>query len=244
MAVHNAVIVHLLRWIAGIAAVAYSLAAAGAAAPATISATYNAYMNGMTIGVITEQFQADGGRYRIVSDTRPVGLAVLLQRHPLRFVSRGHVGREGLRPVRFEGRRNVSDPPQVSADFDWPASQLLITHNGKAESLPVSPGTQDRLSIMYQFMFMPLNKVRVVEFAMTNGRKLDVYRYRVTPDVELDTPLGRVKTLHLVKQREPGDTATEVWLSPAHRHLVLKMLIVEKDGIRYEQVIQNLELRD
>ena len=97
---------------------------------------------------------------------------------------------------------------------------------------------------MYQFMFMPLEKSRQVEFAMTNGRKLDRYRYRITPDVELDTPIGRVKTLHLVKQRDPGDTTTEVWLSTQHQLLPVKMLIVEKDGVRFEQVIQSLELRD
>jgi hypothetical protein len=56
--------------------------------------------------------------------------------------------------------------------------------------------------------------------------------------------LGRLKTLHLVKQREPGDTVTEVWLSPQHQYLPVKMLIMEKESVRLEQVIQSLEIRD
>lgn len=213
-------------------------------APKSVRATYNGFMNGMAIGVISEQFESDGANYRIVSDTKPMGLAAFVQRQPLRFSSTGQVGRDGLRPVRFEGRRTAGDSPQVAADFDWGQNQIVLKHHGKTEPFALAAGTQDRLSVMYQFMYLPPERLRVLDFSMTNGRKVDRYRYRATPDVEIDTGLGRLKTVHLVKQREPGDTVTEVWLSPQHQNLPVKMLIVEKDGMRFEQVIQNLEIRD
>ncbi|HYC45804.1 MAG TPA: DUF3108 domain-containing protein [Burkholderiales bacterium] len=218
--------------------------ASAAAGSRSVRATYAGTLNGMSIGVITEVFETDGATYRIVSDTRPIGLAVLLQRQPLRFVSRGHLTRDGLKPAHFEARRSANDPPQVSAEFDWSQGQVTLRHNGKMEAHAISIGTQDRLSIMYQFMFMRLARERQVEFAMTNGRKLDRYRYRVTPDVEIDTALGRLKTLHLVKEREQGDTAAEVWLSPQHQNVAVKIVIVERDGMRFEQAIQSVEFRD
>lgn len=214
------------------------------AAPKLVRATYAGFMNGMSIGTITEQFESDGTRYRIVSDTKPIGLAALLQRQPLRISSTGQVTREGLHPVLFEARRSANDAPQVSAEFDWPQGQLVLKHAGKTESVSLPPGTQDRLSVMYQFMYWPLERLRQLEFPMTNGRKLDRYRYRATPDVELDTGIGRVKALHLVKQREPNESVSEVWLSSQHQHFPVKLLIVERDGIRFEQVIQTLEVRD
>jgi hypothetical protein len=96
---------------------------------------------------------------------------------------------------------------------------------------------------MYQFMFYDYAGRQHIEFPMTNGRKLDLYRYTVTPDVEIDTPLGRMSTLHLVKQREPGDSETEIWLAPEHRYLPVKMVIVEDDGVRYEQLVSRLEVQ-
>jgi hypothetical protein len=213
-------------------------------APKAVHATYNGLMNGMAIGVITEHFESDGATYRIVSDTKPMGLATFFQRQPLRFLSNGQVGRDGLRPSRLEARRSANDAPQVVADLDWSQSQLVLRHHGKTESFPLSAGTQDRLSVMYQFMFLPPDRLRSLEFPMTNGRKVDRYRYRAMPEVELDTALGRIKTMHLVKQRDPGDTVTEVWLSPQHHYLPVKMVIVGKDGMRFEQLIQSLELRD
>ena len=228
----------------GLLACLTTLSCSAFATPKSVKATYGGYMNGMAIGVITEHFDVDGAAYRISSDTRPMGLAAFVQRQPLRFVSRGQVTREGLRPDHFEARRNPGDAPQVTADFDWSQPLVTLKHGGKLESFALPPGTQDRLSIMYQFMFMRLDRTRVVEFPMTNGRKLDRYRYRITSDVEIDTALGRLKTLHLVKEREPGESAAEVWLSPQHQHLAVKVVIVEKDGMRFEQTVQSLELRE
>lgn len=213
-------------------------------APGEIQATYNAYMNGVPIGVISERFEAERGTYRIVSESRPSGLAALIQRQPLRFESSGELTREGLRPLHFEGRRTAAEPPQVTADFKWREKELMLNNKGKIELKSLASGTQDRLSIMYQFMFMPISEARHIDFWMTNGRKLDRYRYLVTPEVEIETPLGRMRTLHLVKQREPDDTVTEVWLSGAHRNLPVKMLIVEKNGLRFEQIVQGLEIHD
>ena len=78
---------------------------------------------------------------------------------------------------------------------------------------------------------------------MTNGRKIDRYRYSVAPDVTIDTPYRRLDTVHLVKQREPNETATEIWLAPELNFVTAKLLIVEEDGVRYEQLLTRLEVR-
>jgi hypothetical protein len=96
---------------------------------------------------------------------------------------------------------------------------------------------------MYQLVFMPVERMKFVEFPMTNGRKLDRYRYQVTPDVEIETPIGRLKTLHLVKQREGNESAAELWLAIEHQRFPVKLLIVQKNGMRFEQMVQTLELR-
>jgi hypothetical protein len=78
---------------------------------------------------------------------------------------------------------------------------------------------------------------------MATGRKLDRYRYAITPDVVIDTPLKRLSTLHLVKQREQDDTGTEIWLAPEFHYLPVRVVIVESDGVRYEQVATRVEAK-
>jgi hypothetical protein len=213
------------------------------AAPRSVRVSYNGFMNGIPVGAISEVYESDGATYRIVSETKPTGLAAVILRQPLYVTSAGRLSREGLRPSQFEARRSPNESPVVSAAFDWAGKQLTIKHNGKTESMALPAGTQDRVSVMYQFMFIPPERLQQLEIPMTNGRKLSRYHYRAAEDAEIDTGLGRLKTVHLVKQRDPDDPVTEVWLSPQHQYLPVKMLIIDRE-MRFEQIIQSVEVRD
>ena len=133
-----------------------------------------------------------------------------------------------------------------TADFDWKSDKLTMTHDGVNQIVALPPATQDRLSAMYQFMYLVQSKPRAastVEMPMTTGRKFDRYRYDVHQDVVIDTPLKRITTLHLAKQRDQNDSHTEIWLAPEFHYLPVKVLIVESDGVRYEQIVTRLDVK-
>jgi hypothetical protein len=231
----------VLRTVTFLAGLAVCAVAAASQAPHSVSATYNVYLNGAHVAVMNETFEVQGSKYRIVSESTPIGALALLQR-PATVVSHGKVTPEGLRPERFDGRRVGGG--EVSAEFDWGAERLSFTRDGKTDTVALPAGTQDRLSIMYQFMFYAFGRRARLELAMTDGRRLAHYEYAVTPKVEIDTPLGRMVTLHLVKQTEPGGSDTEIWLARDRRFLPVKMLIRESNGMRYEQVATRIEIRN
>lgn len=211
--------------------------------PASIKASYNLLRNGLHIATVQESFAKDGDKYAIVSATDPAGPLKLLFRTQVRIHSSGAVTPSGLRPELFDYGRLDDASKNVNAEFDWSAEQLRMAFEGRTQTVPLLRGTQDRLSLMYQFMFLPLDKLKLVAFPMTNGRKIETYRYQVAGSEPIDTPLGRMNALHLVKQREPGDNAVEVWLAPEHSFMPVRLVIVESDGSRFEQVITRLELK-
>jgi hypothetical protein len=211
--------------------------------PQEVAVSYSVKRGSVAIAIVEERFEAGEQGFRISSETSAVGLFVLIQPKAARFTSSGRITERGLQPRRFEAGRGTDDPRRVSADFDWAQSRLTIKHDGREQTLALPDGTQDRLSAMYQFMFIDLENRRHVEIAMTNGRKFDNYLYTVTPGVEIDTALGRLPTLHLIKRRDPGETQAEIWLSPAHANLPVRMLVIEEDGARYEQTVTRLDMR-
>ena len=213
------------------------------AVPQSVRAQYDVSMNGAPVGVMQDAFEIRDNRYQIISETHATGVLALVQRRPARVTSNGEVDRSGLRPHAFEATRGNSDARRARADFDWSAHTLTLTHDGRVNTVTLPPATQDRLSVMYQFLFLAPEQLRELKFAMTNGRKLDQYRYAVGPDTALDTPLGRLPVVHLVKQLAPGDTATEIWLARDHGLLPVKMRIVEDDGSRFEQIITRIEMQ-
>jgi hypothetical protein len=226
-----------------VCAIAMMLSTAVQAVPSSVHASYNVMRNGLHIAVITERYENSDNTYSIVSNSKAVGLFALVQRKVVSVVSRGNITRAGLQPLQFNAQRAGRKARRVLADFDWKAATLKMQFDGRTETATLQRGTQDRLSIMYQFMHMPPPRKHTFEFAMTNGRKLDHYRYAVTPNVTIDTPYQRLVTLHLVKLREPDESVTEIWLSPVHHFVPAKLLIIEDDGVRYEQLLTGLEVK-
>lgn len=228
---------------AALLAPALAVTAATPSPPQSVSASYNVLRNGAHVGVMRESFEAADGRYRISSETRAVGLLAIFAPNPLRVTSSGRLTGAGLLPLHFEGRRGDDDPRQVRADFDWEGARLKVARSGRNEVLPLPPGTQDQLSIMYQFMFIAPDGMRELHLSRTTGRRMERHHYTVRAGVEIDSPIGRVMTVHLVRQHGPEESGVEIWLAPQHRYLPMRMLILDDNGARYEQVITRLEIK-
>ncbi len=222
------------------------LACAGwacAAPPSLVKAHYEVHRDGLHVATVNETFEHRGTTYSIVSESNPAGLLALFIRTRIKVTSHGNVTPGGLRPAQLEYGRLDDASKNVSARFDWKTDQLFMSFDGRNETVALPKDTQDRLSLMYQFMFLPAEKLGNLAFHMTNGRKVEAYRYQLAGSEALNTPLGKLNTVHLVKQRESGDNAVEVWLAPEHHHLPVKVLIVENDGSKYEQTITRIETR-
>ena len=58
----------------------------------------------------------------------------------------------------------------------------------------------------------------------------------------LRTAAGNIETLHLVKLRDSGDARqTEIWLDVQRSYIPVRLLVVEKDGTRVDQVVTRFE---
>ncbi len=214
-----------------------------AAAPATVQANYDFYRDSMQVATVRERYETHDGRYSVVSDTAPSGMLAALIRARIKVESSGTISATGLQPDQFAYTRLDDASRNITAAFDWPASQLRMHFDNHDETAALQPGIQDRLSVMYQFMFAPAASIEDFTFQMTNGKKTEQYHYKLVGREELDTSLGKFKTLHLAKQRSGDESANEVWLAVDRNMFPVKLLIVESDGSRYEQVITQLDFR-
>jgi hypothetical protein len=156
--------------------------------------------------------------------------------------SSGSVGSKGLQPLRFSDQREQDEGRNRTVEFDWNARQLALINHDKRSVLPLPDGTQDRLSAMYQFMFLSLAKTNSLSFNMTNGGKLDIYNYRITPEQSVTVPLGTFKALYVASVPEPKSNRTEIWLATEHANFPYKMVITDPDGDQLSQVLTKFDL--
>ncbi len=230
---------HLAVWLL-LCSIAQPLFAAES--PSYIQANYDVLKGSIKVATITETFTRTCDGYHIASISRAVGLLALIKAETIHITSAGILTAQGLHPVTFIHERKLDTKRNARADFDWGANRITLTDRAGQRTLPLSAGTQDRLSAMYQFMFAELKNASTLSFNMTNanGSKVDDHSYRVTTKQSVTVPLGTFQATHLITSPLAGKSQTEIWLAAEHANFPYKMVITEADGGNLTQVLTKI----
>lgn len=162
-------------------------------------------------------------RYTIEGSMEADGLFASMFAGRFEQASEGQIDAGGLRPDRFSLRRG--EAPAEVARFDWATKQIVHQRIRGEHVQPLTDHAQDLQSFIFQFsqeFSRPIPPERV-SFEITNARRLDSYAFRVSGRERLHLAFGEVDTLHLVRITQEAGDAYEVWLSPSHQYLPVKI---------------------
>lgn len=193
---------------------------------------------GLNVGEVTQTWQRVGDAYTLISTAEATGLFSLFVSGKHEQVSRGKITATGLRPDFFSMQRGSAEK-RDAARFDWEGGILHLDSEGRQSTAKLVTGALDLLSFTYQFAFF-LPEAGDIRIDLTNGRKLDSYRYRIVAEEALATPMGTLKTVHLSKLHNPGEEGTEIWLGMDYHYLPVKIRQTDKKGESAEQVITEI----
>jgi hypothetical protein len=226
-------------------AIAFALAllASGAAlaTPSDIAAEYRLTFTGFTIGHVSETYSRKGDTYAIRSVARAEGPLKLFLDDQLTLQSSGRIVASGLQPLAFAQHRAKSDKGAVSATFDWDKGVMHSQADDSISEVPLPVETQDRISVMYQFMNLKPGAQRV-EMHMSNGRKVELYTYRFVDEEKVDTPAGHFETLHYERVTAgPKESKAQVWLAKDRFNFPVRLVFDDPKGLRVEQILVGLE---
>lgn len=166
-------------------------------------------------------------QYRITWLTEGSGIMALLFPELLQ-TSAGELTKSGLRPNHYLYQFGKKADKTRAASFDWQAKKVTLkTAKGtKTEDLP--DGTQDLLSFMYQFMHVaPLQHMQL---PIVNGKRLRIYDYSFEGEEQVNSPLGELKTLHILHSGSSEEEKTELWLAIDYQYAPVKIRKIESDG--------------
>jgi hypothetical protein len=218
------------------------LLAGAADTPSFIRANYDLMVSsGFKIATVSETYSRVGSHYRIESISHAIGLAALIKHETIHVISEGMVTPQGLQPITYTQQRDVDKEKNSSTQFNWEQALLMLNDQDGKRSLPLSAGTQDRLSTMYQFQFIPLRDAHEVKLNMTDGNKVEAYTYTVTQEKTVVVPFGICPAHYLVTTPQPDGWQSEIWLRTQDR-LPCKVILTDSNGDRYIQVLTGLSI--
>lgn len=215
-----------------------ALATLAYAAPAQrVEITYEVSRNGAAVAEMVESLEHDGRSFRISARMKGKGLLAL--RGDAARTSQGSIGPEGLRPAQFEDQRSGRDT--LRARFDWHAKTLVLQpKEGVSEEKAMPPNAHDRLSYLYNFSFRTPG-AKPLGLSITDGKGVSSVVYENGGRETLKTPAGEFDALRLVRRRNgPEDRSTEIWLATGRDYLPVRILVIEKDGTRVDQMVTRL----
>ena len=225
-----------------VAAGAVQAAAQLSSAPREINSEYRVTQSGITIGRITESYVRTGDLYAITSVTRAEGPLKLLLDDEITLESSGRVEASGLVPLAFGQRRAGKPERDLKAVFDWDQHRMRSTYRGERIEAALPDHTQDRLSLMYQFMNFGASGGERIQVSMSNGRKVELYTYRLVEEVKLATPAGEFQTLHYERvTANPKDAKAEVWLARDRFNFPVRVVFDDPRGLRLEQTLVGMK---
>jgi len=218
-------------------------AAPALAMPSEISAEYQLTNNGITIGRVQESFVRSGDTYTISSVSRAEGILKVLYDEQITLSSAGRVVNGNLQPLKFAEKRVKEPQRSVNAVFDWEQGVLQSQFKGETTQVPLPRDTQDRISMMYQFMNLPTRQGNFV-ILMSNGRKVEHYTYRLVDEVRIKTPAGEFNTFHFERVTYgPKESRAEVFLAKERENFPVRVVFDDPKGLRLQQDLVALQTR-
>ncbi len=197
-----------------------------------LSYTLEGNYRGPVSGQAQVEWLRQGRRYQINLDVS-VGpsFAPLFSR---RMSSQGVLGAQGIRPERYDEETKL-----ILSDRRL-ATILFLGENIKLASgayTPALQGVQDSASQFVQLTWLfltgrePLRPGHVIEQPLVLPRRQYAWRYEVTGEETVDTPMGPLAAWHLRPGRDAlsasssGDLTAEAWLAPALQYLPVRIRI-------------------
>ena len=199
-------------------------------------------VDGFIVGKAEHTWKRDGKSYTITQVAEASGIVSLLVSGRHVQISQGEITPAGLRPVSYWVQRGQGADKTDTAQFDWEAMQLTFGTGSDTRRVKLPAGTQDLLSFVYQLAFAPPQSGST-QLYITNGRKLDNYGYQSLNEETLETPLGKIKVLHIGKLHQPGEENTEIWLATEYHYLPVKIRHTDKQGGVIEQTAAAIKVQ-
>ena len=191
--------------------------------PSRVSISYNATTS-IADGVAHYIWKRDGENYTFESTIQASGFFVNMFAGTITQQSSGAVTATGIVPHRFSIRRG--EKPPETAEFEGARGKVRLARESETRELDMPPKLQDTQSFLFQ-LAIEAPKLKSpddrIEIWVTNARGLNRYIFKKVGESIVETRLGSVETIHLIRETAEVRDTYEAWLSTKHHYLPVKL---------------------
>ena len=205
------------------------------------NAEYSLKRNGITLGISTRTLTtAKDGTYIYASTTRATGIIAWFVKDNIDEYSNWSFDGSQLRPQEYVyNRHGGSKTRHVKLKFDWQHLIVTNTIDGDPWRMEIPPNAQDKLVYQLSIMYDLLKGKKDLEYKIADGGKLKDYTFDIEGEEELNTALGKIKTVRIQRIGDRRDTT--VWCAPKLYYLPVRLEQQDTDGSHLTMQLTSVE---
>ncbi len=182
------------------------------------------------------KWHVGSGKFELVTEMRAMLIGKIIDAR-----SEGRIDEYGLAPTIFTEKRFHKATSVTSFD----RARKTISFSGSSETYPIKGGEQDRNSAIWQLIsvaraapknFTPGSKW---SFFVVGQRDADPWTFKVIQQEKINTPLGDLNAIHIVKVTKPDakNQQLDIWLAPSLEWYPVRLRYTGPDADFIEQTL-------
>ena len=201
------------------------------------TAEYKTSAKGMSLTLKRELKLAQDGTYTLTN-----GGSIMIA--GFEEVAQFHTEESRVIPASYvyQGKGLMNRRREVQ--FTEGADTLRSLYKDKWYDLPYTDNTLDRMSQQEQVRLILLNDPTPKEdivISVADGKRVKNYQLAYVGEEALDTPLGKIDTLHFRRIHGKPDRKSDTWIAPAWDYMMVRTVHIE-DGKPVEGMITKLTI--
>ncbi|MGK0297888.1 MAG: hypothetical protein ACI9XC_001505 [Gammaproteobacteria bacterium] len=204
-------------------------------------AIYNVFRGGLNVAKMHRTLSNTEDGQILYSETNTTGIVSLFRKDKIIEKSIWKNINGKLEPEFYEyDRSGTKKPRNVTVKFDWVKNQITNSINGSSWKMPAEEGVIDKLLYQY-FIMLDLQQGKSnLQYQIADGGKEKTYIFEIIGEEIIDTPMGKLRTIKLIRRRKDSDRTSIFWSAPDMNFLPVKLEITD-EGEKTTVVINSLK---
>lgn len=123
----------------------------------------------------------------------------------------------------FYSYRYFNKRRQIELFFNWHANNVTTRVNGLPWIMPVTSGTQDKLSYELQLRQDLIAGKNKFIYPVADGGKIKHYQFFIVGNEIITTPLGTFNTIKIIRSPMPGKNNVTLWIARQFNYQIVRI---------------------
>ena len=191
-------------------------------------------------GVGSMSWHTDGSKYQVEVE---VGISMLITRINLLVLhSEGMIDDYGIAPSTFTEKRKGRALTATHFNRD----EGNISFSASERRYPLLIGAQDKASVPFQLGGIGRANINQlggdIDILVGEDKEANIFRFQLVGEEALETKLGTLQTVHLLRPPKPGTYSSklEIWLAPGLNWYPVQIRNTEASGALTTQTVAKI----